>query len=143
MSTRLVEIMNNYFDDASPSPAYINGRIDRSLSTSPVDLPVKPKSYEWTMADNPRRLVRKYTFDSHDILRLYLIELLAYEADVQHYAKITISFPDVLIEVYTHDVNNVTELDHEYATAADEMYEDVLDGAQFVDTYDQSTTEFV
>ena len=143
MSTRLVEIMNQYFDDESPAPAYINGRVDRSVIPRPTNLPIKPKSYEWTMLENPRRLARKYTFDSHDVLKLYIVELLAYEEDAQHYAKLTISFPDVSIEVYTHDVNSVTELDHEYATAADEIYEDVLDGAQFMSSSEQLTTEFV
>ena len=130
MSNLLVEIMNDYLIDDELSPGYINGRVDRTSMDREAkkrNLPVQPKSNDWSVITEPRRLVRQYTFDSHDVMSAYINELLAYETASQHYAKLTISFPTVDVEVYTHDVSDVTELDQEYAQTADEIYNDVLD----------------
>jgi pterin-4a-carbinolamine dehydratase len=44
---------------------------------------------------------------------------------MQHSGKITIDGLDVLIEVYTHDLEKVTELDKEYASYCDDVFNDV------------------
>ena len=78
-------------------------------------------------------------------MSVYIGELLAHEASSQHYARLTISFPTITVEVYTHDVGDVTELDQEYAMAADEIYKDVLDATSRPtshEDFDITYTEF-
>ena len=48
------------------------------------------------------------------------------EEKTNHFAKITIEGHDVTVEVWTHDLERVTELDTEYAKSCDEIYDDVV-----------------
>ena len=48
-----------------------------------------------------------------------------FEHQFGHFAKITADYPKVIIEVYTHEVNDITELDLEYAHEADQIRADV------------------
>jgi len=55
----------------------------------------------------------------------FVNEILLYENDINHLAKMTCEYPQVIIEVYTHDVNTITECDLEYARHADMIRQDV------------------
>jgi pterin-4a-carbinolamine dehydratase len=47
------------------------------------------------------------------------------EKETEHHGKILIEGNDVKIEVQTHDLNRVTELDQEYAAYCDDVFGDV------------------
>ena len=51
--------------------------------------------------------------------------MVQFEHQFGHFAKITADYPKVIIEVYTHEVNDITELDLEYAHEADQIRADV------------------
>ena len=82
-------------------------------------------SLEWEILDLPKRLARSYKFDNQQKLQEFINELLDYERKTNHSGEISISHGDVLIEVFTKDLNSVTELDYEYAKMADLIYRDV------------------
>ena len=56
---------------------------------------------------------------------LFIEELMSLEEESAHNAKITIEGLQVTVEVWTHDVNQVTELDQEYASDCDILYKDI------------------
>jgi pterin-4a-carbinolamine dehydratase len=129
----LTEVMSEYFDDN------VSVRVDflPGLSSDP---PVVPTSFTWEKVSNPDRLMKEYQFDSHTEMSLFLKDLLVFQQDFDHYAKITCDFPKVIIEVYTHDVNDVTELDTDYATASDQIRQDVSYYTQ--DTEEENYEQF-
>ena len=86
---------------------------------------VPRSSSDWEIVDSPRRLARSYLFQDTKTLRDFVNELLIYEEKQQHSAQISIDHHEVIIEVFTKDLNCVTELDYEYAKVADMIYQDV------------------
>ena len=91
-----------------------------------IELPVAPSRSEWELLEGPTRLSRLFEFESKKQLAFFLDQLLEYEDTTGHSGKISIEGTIIMIEIYTHDVNNVTELDIEYAKTADEIYIDAL-----------------
>jgi pterin-4a-carbinolamine dehydratase len=75
---------------------------------------------------DPERLARSYMFNSLRQRSLFLEELLNEELRTGHFAKIIVEGKQVVVEVWTHDLERVTELDKEYATTCDVIYKDVM-----------------
>jgi pterin-4a-carbinolamine dehydratase len=95
---------------------------------SEMAVPVKARLHsrrEWEILEEPRRLARAYSFNNQNKLQEFISELLDYQGKTNHSGDIRIDHHDVLIEVYTKDLNNLTELDYEYAKMADMIYQDV------------------
>ena len=96
------------------------------LAIKSFGVPVQPsQKSEWEVVSDPNRLMKRYSISPYEKLVQFIHELLDYQEEVQHHAKITVEYDEVIIEVYTHDVNDVTEIDLEYASAADQIFEDV------------------
>ena len=96
-------------------------------TTVPDDLPIYvKKGGAWAIIDEPtQRLQKGFKFDTLYKLIAFLNEVLEYQKETDHHGKIIIDGMTVTIEVYTHDVNLVTEVDMEYAKAVDEILDDV------------------
>lgn len=71
-------------------------------------------------------LIKTYRFISADLRNDFVRQILIHEEKVCHNATITIQVDSVTLTLQTHDVKQVTELDKEYAKAADELYKDVV-----------------
>ena len=76
-------------------------------------------------SESPERLSKTFEFDSRNRLTDFLADLLTYEDSVHHHSSIKIDYLKVQVEVYTHDLNRITEIDREFAFAVDSIYEDV------------------
>jgi len=91
------------------------------------DLPLQAHKNEWTFLNDagPERLSRSYEFNNLQQRSLFIEELMAAEESSGHHAKITISGKMVTVEIWTHDIDKVTELDKEYASNCDVMFDDI------------------
>ena len=96
-----------------------------SLSACEVPLQAEPEQ-SWKVVDSPRRLMKTFEFEKYQDLKDFLDQVMDYQEDVHHHAKITIDHLKIIIEVYTHDVDDVTELDQEHARTSDAIYQDVM-----------------
>ena len=124
MTRLLTEMMRGYLDVPDGLDPVGSGPL-RSMHTVRRELPVSPSTSGWKVADRPRRLTRAFEFSDTRRMSDFLGELLAHESETGHHARITCEFPLVTVEVRTHDVDDVTELDRAYATMCDHVYEDV------------------
>ena len=106
---QLLNLMGEYFEDSRPSV------ITESSS---------PGFPTWQKVDSPERLVRDYSFDSRQNALEFLRQLFLYEDEVRHHGKVTIEHDAVRLEIMTHDLDAITELDVEYAYVADQIYAD-------------------
>jgi len=121
---QLDRIYGMLMESARPFPihqSYLQG-----LSSEAPIAPVARS--EWVVEQEPERLVRTFEFDSFEEMTEFVYELFAYERSVQHNAKHTIENNTVTIEVYTHGINHVTELDQEYKRDVDYFYELMFNG---------------
>ena len=89
------------------------------------ELPVKPSSVSWEVVSDPKRFHKKFEFQTHKMYSEFIEEVLEYEEETGHHGKLVCEYPSIVIEVYTHDVDSITESDQIYIKAVDEIFEDV------------------
>ena len=121
----LKHILSDYFNDRSST---INQEAS-ILKESVFDVPVKPAACSWEVYDSPERFSRTYTFQDRKRLYDFVNDLLMFEDNFGHHGAHRIEGKEVTVEVYTHEINRITELDQEYIKAADMIFRDVLDYA--------------
>ena len=125
MKNNLNAMMSEYFNTAEKTSqvSYASQVFNLMEGT---DLPVAPTNSEWELLEEPSRLGRLFEFKSREQLKFFLDEIFEHEDLTGHEGKIIIEGNTIMIEVFTHDVNDVTELDTEYVGTADEIYADAL-----------------
>ena len=98
-----------------------------SLSTTlpPEELPVRAETSEWQVLENPNRLVKNFQFSKFKQLDFFLNELLKYQEEVQHHAKIIVDHREITVETFTRDINSVTKQDKNLSKFCDELYDDI------------------
>ena len=121
----LKHLMNEYFDREEQF-------YQRTVAPMPEllreDVPIVARgAFDWEIENNPNRLVKEFKFQSAVAQRSFVGDLLEYEEEIGHSAKIIISGDSVTIEVYTHYIDDITEVDQEYASVVDEIYKDSND----------------
>ncbi len=80
---------------------------------------------DWEEVYSPKRLIKDYQFESRGSALEFLRQLFLFEDEFNHHAKVTIEHSDIRVEVWTHDIEDITELDFDYAQTADLIYFDV------------------
>lgn len=118
-------LMKDYLqekDAKSHSADGLFGLISESVND---DIPVQVEESDWVVLDSPERLMRKFEFVDIKIRNWFLRELFEDENNSGHFGKITVEGLIVTIEVWTHDIDAVTELDVEYAGRCDDIHGDV------------------
>lgn len=80
----------------------------------------------WKLVDSPKRLHKAYKFISNELRNIFVEGLFEYEKKIGHNAKMVIEEYIVTLDVYTKDIDQVTELDKEYAKYADILFKDIV-----------------
>ena len=80
----------------------------------------------WKLVDSPKRLHKVYKFISNELRNAFVEGLFEYEKKIGHNAKMVIEEYIVTLDVYTKDIDQVTELDKEYAKYADILFKDIV-----------------
>lgn len=108
-------------------PGFANRSLPFSIpSVRTTGVPVKPVAKnDWEVGKSPRCLKKIFEFSSSSSMAAFLQELLAHEVETGHHGRLICEFPHVSVEVRTHDLDDVTELDQEYAKVCDQIYSDV------------------
>jgi len=112
------ELRNNHSGKKSYAPTFLNEAViqKKQVQSAPSDT--------WEILESPKRLSRTYTFDVDTRVKEFVNEMIDYHGRYHHAGDIQINQNSVLVEVYTKDLNNLTELDYEYTKAADAIYRD-------------------
>tara|TARA_Y100001938_G_C8079074_1_gene427957 strand:- start:468 stop:818 length:351 start_codon:yes stop_codon:yes gene_type:complete len=88
------------------------------------EVPIEaPRKLEWAIRANPNRLTRMFKFSKEANFNAFLLDVLEHQSETQHHGRLTVQYPQVKIEVWTHSLNDVTEIDFEWANAINEIYE--------------------
>jgi len=81
---------------------------------------------KWNTFSDPIRLSRTYEFRRKEDRSLFIKDLLDYEDEIGHHADIFITEDTVRIELHTKDIDQITEIDKEYAKYSDETYKEIV-----------------
>jgi len=127
MSTTLKSLMSDYFENAdAEDKKNIKPSFLKEIAVpSGFSVPIVPDESAWTVVEAPQRLQRTFKFSSIDLRNCFISELLSYEQEFGHYAKTCVEEMRVTIEVYTHNLMSITELDHEYAEHCSSIFDDL------------------
>lgn len=124
----LAKLMGGYLAEVESTSSFnpLRGILPESFTTVSHDsLPVQVEKTMWRVEQEPERLARLFEFPALDLRNWFVSELLEHEGQTQHYGTLTVDGLSVLVEVHTHDLEKVTELDKEYAEFCDAVYNDV------------------
>ena len=122
MSQKLSFLLKEYFEPGVSRERHITG-----LTRVSVDTPISACSSSWSVHSDPERFSKTFKFKSRSRLNDFVSTVLGLEDEMNHHGEIQIKYDEVMISVYTHDVNRITELDQEYSRSVDLIYRDVLD----------------
>ncbi len=116
-------LMEGYLQESTPEKiqSSLFGKIDKEF---PVQVKKNP---DWKKVENPERLERVFSFDNENQVIQFLFEVIKYEKQSNHNGKLITQGKSVTVEVYTHTVESITELDIEYAKELSGIYSDVKD----------------
>lgn len=121
MPPRVSNLLREYFENEITQQ-----RFPQEFSFDTRSLPVVPRTTsKWYVERNPERLCRTYEFADRNTMRSFLDQLMDYEDRCRHHGDIQISGSTIRIEVRTHDLDRVTEVDKEYANECDMIHEDM------------------
>lgn len=103
-------------------------------NTMPHGIPIKPRHREqpiepvrrWVKRTDPVALMKEFEFRSDDDKHEFIISLLGYEENRQHKATMVIRPSSVTLFLTTQDIDEITELDKEYAAYADVLFKDIV-----------------
>ncbi len=119
----LSSLMRGYLNESTQSEiqSSLFGKIN---SEFPVEIEKKPA---WKTLENPPRLSRKFELENSRQVAQFIFEILQFESQISHNGSLLIEGKNVTVEVYTHTVEDITELDVEYAQELSKIYSDVKD----------------
>tara|TARA_Y100000592_G_C5286308_1_gene228693 strand:+ start:118 stop:546 length:429 start_codon:yes stop_codon:yes gene_type:complete len=105
---------------------YINRQMTHSK------LPVRAEEGNWSTFDygEYQALTKEYNFASHDHMMYFINEVLRQSDRINHHPKLVIDHNKVSVDLYTKDINDITEADTELSRSIDEIFEDI----SYIDT---------
>jgi 4a-hydroxytetrahydrobiopterin dehydratase len=120
---RELEISSSEYNDI------IHGRIspDNTVLSS-ATLPIHPKESKWENVNDMHAqgtaIIRVFKFVNFKTLQYFINEMLKYQEEINHHARIVINHYEVEVQLKTQDINDVTEIDLAMAEYLDEIYKD-------------------
>lgn len=87
-------------------------------------LPVRIRSTTWEHLEEPNRISKSFIFARSEQLKYFVSEILEVAEVKDHDIRILIDGKSVTVETYTHDLQDVTELDLQIARACDQIFRD-------------------
>ena len=78
---------------------------------------------DWEMKENPERLERSWSFKNYDQVFDFVSNVVAHSKHVNHHPEITFGYRFVKISIITHDQNKVTDKDHDFVKAINQLWE--------------------
>ena len=87
------------------------------------ELPVNLNKSDWDVSSDS--LSRVYQIENRDHFAYFVGNILDHAKELHHDPSMIISYPKISIKLKPHDLEEVTEIDLEFAKFIDEIYEDI------------------
>lgn len=105
----------------------LNKFLKRSPAQDYVAVPIEVDASTWQQVDHNDRicLTKIFYFSTPKHLRYFLNEVLKESERMFHHPKLMIENQEILVELYTHDINDISSLDIELSKFMDEIYSEI------------------
>jgi pterin-4a-carbinolamine dehydratase len=92
------------------------------------DIPIKAEEAKWeNKKDNYKHYIERiYTFHTHKHMLYFINESIKKAYEVSHHPEMLITQNEIVVILYTHDVNDVTEQDIKLSRYFDDIYDDII-----------------
>jgi len=91
------------------------------------DLPILPKKKrDWEVKQDPIRWHKIFKIKSNDKFNEFIFNVLEFQNETNHHAKMIVMYPKIQIEVWTHGLMDITEIDNEWIETCDDIYKEVM-----------------
>jgi pterin-4a-carbinolamine dehydratase len=120
MSKKVKLLMEDYFSDSK----ILLKNAHKPIVKLDSDTPIQVKNGEWEVKKSPERFFKIYTFSDRARLIDFINEIMHFEDERGHHGSVNIDHLDVVVEVYTKDLDRVTNRDKEYCMGVDDIFED-------------------
>jgi len=97
----------------------------KSLTES-FEAPIVPQGTGWAHLTDPNRLRRQFIIEEVCSRRIFVNDVLNLADESMHHIEVHVLSDTISIDIYTEDLNDITEMDFEYAKDVDEMYVDAM-----------------
>lgn len=95
------------------------------VSGDTSSLPISVKTLKgWTIQEKPNRYTRVFKFSDETKFNSFIMDILELQSETQHHARMTIQYPKIKIDVWTHTLDEVTDVDKEWCEKASDIYGD-------------------
>lgn len=94
------------------------------------DAPIQP-SDRWVDTQGKKSTVKTFVFDMPEKRDRFIQALMSYEYEKRHHATVTFDERNVKVRLATRNIDQVTELDREYASYLDKLYKDINHASSF------------
>jgi pterin-4a-carbinolamine dehydratase len=104
----------------------IGGMQKTKMLNENVEQPITPKGTGWDQLTDPNRLRRIFTIENKCSRRIFVNDVLNLADQSMHGIIVRIRGEETEVEIYTEELNDITNMDFEYAKDVDEMYVDAM-----------------
>lgn len=95
------------------------------ISGDTSNLPISVKRLEgWKILENPKRYSRVLKFGDETKFNAFVMDILELQTETGHHGRITIQYPQVKIDVWTHSLMDITEVDTEWCEKVNDIFGD-------------------
>lgn len=91
-----------------------------------VNVPISPQGTGWEQLTDPNRLRREFKVEEVCSRRIFINDILNLADESMHHIEVRILSDRIFVELYTEDLNDITNMDFEYAKDIDEIYVDAM-----------------
>jgi len=129
MSTKLIEIaLKNSEGLSGFDPFSLPKKNLNNLSVDINDLPIEAQKTTWSQINDYDRsfLSKTFSFKAEKHMLYFVNELIRKSNSLDHHPKIIIEADTIKVELYTHNINDISDLDLQLAKYTDEIYEDIV-----------------
>lgn len=89
------------------------------------DLPISPRKLEgWSVYEDPKRYTRMIKFSDETKFNAFIMDVLELQSETGHHARMTAQYPKIKLEVWTHTLEDITEVDREWCEKANDILGD-------------------
>ena len=124
---------NMLSEDFTPEQLFKRQRPENNMSQDVLEVPIEAKKETWeVISDDAKSLLRKkFKFLQPKHLLYFVNESLRKIEEMNHHPTMIIEKDTVVVETYTHDMNDVSSLDKDLAAYMDEIFQDIVYISEF------------
>tara|TARA_B100000287_G_C20419296_1_gene696834 strand:+ start:309 stop:725 length:417 start_codon:yes stop_codon:yes gene_type:complete len=115
-------------EDFSPEQLFKRSQPESITVGNIEDVPIEADKETWEVVSSSSKsfLTKTFKFLQTKHMMYFINESIRKSDEMDHHPKLIINKDEVVVETYTHDMNDVSSLDKDLASFMDEVFQDIV-----------------